>query len=167
MTILFIHVVKCLRKKDGKTSSSEDTGGTKCNRRLIWTCCFWFNWKVMNSQFFFKIVSMKWVLIDVCYIEPFQMLIKFYGTILITAQPRHKACSICSASLEQISRIQDFIFLCACIVNIIFFNYNQLDATILYIITLSLYIIIIYYLFITKHYTLYIIIYFCILLYFI
>jgi len=49
----FIHSCSKLpAKKDGKHCLPTTVKEQKCNRRLIWTCCFWFNWKLWIRNFF-------------------------------------------------------------------------------------------------------------------
>jgi len=64
MKILFIHVVNCLQRKDVKHPLPTTLKEQKCNRRLIWTCCLWFNWKVVDSHFlnWEHKVSLNWYL---------------------------------------------------------------------------------------------------------
>jgi hypothetical protein len=95
---------KLSAKKSWKTSSSDDNKGTEVQQATNLEVLFLIQLKCYGFAIF-QIVSTKGVLIDIFYIEPFQILIKFFGTVLITAQPRNKVCSSFSASVEQTSRI--------------------------------------------------------------
>jgi hypothetical protein len=63
-------------KKRRKTSSSDDTEGTEVQQATNLDVLFCGSIEKLWIPLFFQIGSIKWVLIDICYIEPIQNLIK-------------------------------------------------------------------------------------------